>query len=149
MRSSQKTYFIELHPGNRVGGFATTPTTSRPQSVVVRTPPPWSTNFQKKKGLSPPPPPLLCCSCPLLSSPPPFPIPPSPSGLVQSVVYVLHPDRIVVCFRRERSKEKEGLLLLCHGCQMAKFDPFLSLDCARVEGVGRGARGLKGQTHTI
>ena len=22
------------------------------------------------------------------------------------------------------------------GCQMAKFDPFLSLDCARVEGVG-------------
>ena len=23
-------------------------------------------------------------------------------------------------------------------CQMAKFDPFLSLDCARVEGVGRG-----------
>ena len=22
-------------------------------------------------------------------------------------------------------------------CQMAKFDPFLSLDCARVEGVGR------------
>ena len=23
-----------------------------------------------------------------------------------------------------------------HGCQMAKFDPVLSLDCARVEGVG-------------
>ena len=23
------------------------------------------------------------------------------------------------------------------GCQMAKFDPFLSLDCARVEVVGR------------
>ena len=23
-----------------------------------------------------------------------------------------------------------------HGCQMAKFDPLLSLDCARVEGVG-------------
>ena len=22
------------------------------------------------------------------------------------------------------------------GCQMAKFDPFLSLDCARVDGVG-------------
>ena len=22
------------------------------------------------------------------------------------------------------------------GCQMAKFDPFLSLDCTRVEGVG-------------
>ena len=26
------------------------------------------------------------------------------------------------------------------GCQMAKFDPFLSLDCARVEGVGRNPR---------
>ena len=24
------------------------------------------------------------------------------------------------------------------GCQMAKFDPFLSFDCARVEGVGKG-----------
>ena len=23
-----------------------------------------------------------------------------------------------------------------HGCQMAKFDPFLSLDCAMLEGVG-------------
>ena len=30
--------------------------------------------------------------------------------------------------------EEEGV---CHhSCQMAKFDPFLSLDCARVEGVG-------------
>ena len=27
-----------------------------------------------------------------------------------------------------------------HGCQMAKFDSFLSLDCARVEGVGRNPR---------
>ena len=52
------------------------------------------------------------------------------------------------------------------GCQMAKFDPFLSLDCARVEGVGcnpkKGrdqilqrsvaepeSRSPKGQTHTI
>ena len=26
------------------------------------------------------------------------------------------------------------------GCQMAKFDPFLSLDCARVEGGGRNPR---------
>ena len=36
-----------------------------------------------------------------------------------------------------------GLLfveLLGQGCQMAKFDPFLSLDCARVEGVGRNPR---------
>ena len=29
---------------------------------------------------------------------------------------------------------------LNQGCQMAKFDPFLSLDCARVEGVGRNPR---------
>ena len=27
------------------------------------------------------------------------------------------------------------------GCQMAKFDPFLSLDCARVEGVGAQSQG--------
>ena len=32
-----------------------------------------------------------------------------------------------------------------HGCQMAKFDPFLSLDCARAEGRGaiRGKDGIK------
>ena len=31
------------------------------------------------------------------------------------------------------------------GCQMAKFDPFLSLDCARVEGVGAQSKeGRKG-----
>ena len=29
-------------------------------------------------------------------------------------------------------------------CQMAKFDPFLSLDCARVEGVGAQSRERKG-----
>ena len=29
---------------------------------------------------------------------------------------------------------------LSQGCQMAKFGPFLSLDCARVEGVGRYPR---------
>ena len=28
---------------------------------------------------------------------------------------------------------------LQQGCQMAKFDPFLSLDCARVEGVGHNS----------
>ena len=33
------------------------------------------------------------------------------------------------------------LMAACvQGCQMAKFDPFLSLDCARVEGVGRNPR---------
>ena len=30
------------------------------------------------------------------------------------------------------------------GCQMAKFDPFLSLDCARVEGVGDEIQGKEG-----
>ena len=41
------------------------------------------------------------------------------------------------------------------GCQMAKFGPFLSLDWARVEGVGAqsiaepSSRSPKGQTHTI
>ena len=33
------------------------------------------------------------------------------------------------------------------GCQMAKFDPFLSLDCIRVEGVAEPSP--KGQTPTI
>ena len=35
-----------------------------------------------------------------------------------------------------------GVLDLC--CQMAKFDPFLSLDCARVEGVGAQSKERKG-----
>ena len=30
------------------------------------------------------------------------------------------------------------------GCQMAKFDPFLSLDCARVEGTGAQSKERKG-----
>ena len=33
---------------------------------------------------------------------------------------------------------------LNQGCQMAKFDPFLSLDCARVEGVGAQSKERKG-----
>ena len=46
-------------------------------------------------------------------------------------------------------KEGEGLAsfmraILHHGYQMAKFDPFLSLDCARVEGVGVQSRERKG-----
>ena len=38
------------------------------------------------------------------------------------------------------------LALTCntHGCKMAKFDPFLSLDCARVEGVGAQSKERKG-----
>ena len=31
-----------------------------------------------------------------------------------------------------------------HGCQMAKFDPFLSLDCAGLEGVGAQSKERKG-----
>ena len=37
---------------------------------------------------------------------------------------------------------KEGACGQC--CQMAKFDPFLSLDCARVEGVGAQSKERKG-----
>ena len=33
---------------------------------------------------------------------------------------------------------------LSQGCQIAKFDPFLSLDCARVEGVGAQSKERKG-----
>ena len=44
--------------------------------------------------------------------------------------------------------EGDGDARLCtharHGCQMAKFDPFLSLDCARVEGVGAQSKERKG-----
>ena len=30
----------------------------------------------------------------------------------------------------------DDLITFIQSCQMAKFDPFLSLDCARVEGEG-------------
>ena len=36
----------------------------------------------------------------------------------------------------EENEDDEGADNSDQGCQMAKFDPFLSLDCARVEGVG-------------
>ena len=35
-------------------------------------------------------------------------------------------------------------LLCCQCCQIAKFDPFLSLDCVRVEGVGAQSKDRKG-----
>ena len=38
---------------------------------------------------------------------------------------------------------------LNHGCQMAKFDPFLSLDCARVEGVGAQSKERTGSNFVI
>ena len=47
-------------------------------------------------------------------------------------VRVRHVDEV-----RERLVEEQG-------CQMAKFDPFLSLDCARVEGVGAQSKERKG-----
>ena len=34
-------------------------------------------------------------------------------------------------------------------CQMAKFDPFLSLDCARVEGVGAQSKERKGSNFAV
>ena len=35
------------------------------------------------------------------------------------------------------------------GCQMAKFDPFLSLDCARVEGMGVQSKERKGSNFAV
>ena len=35
------------------------------------------------------------------------------------------------------------------GCQMAKFDPFLSLDCTRVEGVGMQSKERKGSNFAV
>ena len=35
------------------------------------------------------------------------------------------------------------------GCQKAKFNPFLSLDCARVEGVGAQSKERKGSNFAV
>ena len=35
------------------------------------------------------------------------------------------------------------------GCQMAKFGPFLSLDCARVESVGAQSKERKGSNFAV
>ena len=47
---------------------------------------------------------------------------------------------------RGRPQVDPGGQAACHvqGCQMAKFDPFLSWDCARVEGVGAQSKERKG-----
>ena len=50
---------------------------------------------------------------------------------------------------QERVRHVVLLLLLAlrictQGCQMARFDPFLCLDCARVEGVGAQSKERKG-----
>ena len=41
-------------------------------------------------------------------------------------------------------KDVPAGLSLGQGCQMAKFDPFLSLDCARVEGMGAQSKKKEG-----
>ena len=46
--------------------------------------------------------------------------------------------------RTHETEEEEEEGVQTHGCQMAKFDPFLSLDCARVEGVGAQSKERKG-----
>ena len=38
----------------------------------------------------------------------------------------------------------QGLVRRWPGCKIAKFDPFLSLDCARVEGVGVHSKERRG-----
>ena len=40
-------------------------------------------------------------------------------------------------------------VLLRLGCQKAKFDPFPSLDCARVEGVGVESKERKGSNFAV
>ena len=47
------------------------------------------------------------------------------------IMQAKRPDPIQVSQRRQ-------------GCYMAKFDPFLSLDCARVEGMGAQSKERKG-----
>ena len=63
------------------------------------------------------------------------------------------PDRVslrVHAAHVVKPDDDNGLLIfhafanLGQGCQMAKFDPFLSLDCARVEGVGAQSKERKG-----
>ena len=50
-------------------------------------------------------------------------------------------------FRWATKSEKEERET--QGCQVAKFDPFLSLDCARVEGVGAASKERKGLSFAV
>ena len=56
-------------------------------------------------------------------------------------------ERDTEAFRRKEkvkpvTGERDNRLIQCF--QMAKFDPFLSLDCVRVEGVGAQSKERKG-----
>ena len=48
----------------------------------------------------------------------------------------------LVCGKVKKERERGRRPL--QGCQMAKFDPFLSLDCAMMEGVGAQSKERKG-----
>ena len=49
---------------------------------------------------------------------------------------------LAACRANQQGRTQERFLK--QGCQMAKFDPFLSLDCARVEGKGAQRKQRKG-----
>ena len=70
---------------------------------------------------------LLELAAPLL---PPPPLPPR-AFLKVHISEEMAPRRPLCFFDLRR----EGEDVKCQCCQMAKFDPFLSLDCARVEGL--------------
>ena len=80
---------------------------ARPQSVVVRPPSSGSVHIVRgqrtsKRGG------YCChrfCSVALPTPLPSLSVSPTPSGMV---VYVLRPDRIVVCFRRRQGRKEQG-----------------------------------------
>ena len=54
-------------------------------------------------------------------------------------------DAMVVLVAVVRVRDEYRVAVCAQGCQMAKFDPFLSLDCVRVEGgVGAQSKERKG-----
>ena len=54
------------------------------------------------------------------------------------------PDDEISAAEWQLSEGTKGRQSSRQGCQMAKFDPFLSLVCARVEGVGAQSKERKG-----
>ena len=66
-------------------------------------------------------------------------------GGVPLALLQLQPVRQRQLVRLERQRQGDELVLRkSQGCQMAKFDPFFSLDCAGVEGVGAQSKERKG-----